>query len=39
MTPNIGILLKGVLVSKIRDNSLASCFLMNLDFVQLHSVF
>ena len=31
MYPNNGILLKGAFNSKLVDNSLASCFLLNLD--------
>ena len=33
VSPNIGILLKGVLRPKLLNNPFASCFLINLDFL------
>ena len=33
MSPNIGILLKGVFNPKLLNNPLASCFLINLGFL------
>ena len=36
-SPNIGILLKGVLIPRLLNNPFASCFLINLDFLVLHT--
>ena len=36
MSPNIGNLLKGVLIPKLLNNPFASCFLINLDFLLPH---
>ena len=33
MSPNIGNLLNGVLIPNLLNNSFASCFLINLDFL------
>ena len=38
MSPNIGNLLKGVLIPNLLNNPFASCFLINLDFLLLHIV-
>ena len=37
MSPNISILLKGVLISRLTNNPFASCFLINLAFLVLHT--
>ena len=37
MSPNNGILLKGVFNSKLLNNSLASCSLINIEFLQLYT--
>ena len=36
ISPNNGILLNGVLITKLLNNSLASCSLINLDFLPPH---
>ena len=36
MSPNIGNLLKGVLIPNLLNNPLASCLLINLDFLLPH---
>ena len=36
MSPNIGNLLKGVLIPNLLNNPFASCLLINLDFLILH---
>ena len=36
MSPNIGNLLKGVLIPNLLNNPFASCFLINLDFLLPH---
>ena len=36
MSPNIGNLLKGVLIPNLLNNTFASCFLINLDFLLPH---
>ena len=36
MSPNIGDLLNGVLISSLLNNSFASCFLINIDFLLPH---
>ena len=36
MSPNIGNLLNGVLISSFPNNPFDSCFLINLDFLLLH---
>ena len=37
-SPNIGILLKGVLIPRLLNNAFASCFLINFDFLEPHIV-
>ena len=37
MSPNIGILLKGVLIPKLLNNPLASCSLKSYDCLLLHT--
>ena len=36
MSPNTGNLLKGVLIPNLLNNPIASCFLINLDFLLPH---
>ena len=38
MSPNSGISPKGAFRPKLLNNPLASCFLINLDFLLLHTV-
>ena len=35
-SPNIGILLKGVLIPKLLNNPFASCFLIHFEFLEQH---
>ena len=35
-SPNIGILLIGVLIARLLNNPFASCFLINFDFLEPH---
>ena len=35
-SPNIGILLKGILIPRLLNNPFASCFLINFDFYLPH---